>query len=93
MKAQLNGTTVAESETTERVEGNHYFPPESLVNTHFEPSDRTTHCGWKGTANYFHLVVEGKRFENAAWVYKEPLPKAENIRDHVAFYPVVSVSE
>lgn len=90
--AKIGDTTIAESETTERVEGNHYFPPGSVNRATLEPSDHHTHCGWKGEASYYHVVVDGKRYENAAWYYPEPYEKASNIKDHVAFYPVVKVS-
>lgn len=90
-RAVWNGTVVAESDHTEYLEGNHYFPRESIVSAHFEPSARTTVCGWKGTANYFHLVVDGERNENAAWVYEETKPAAKAIEGHIAFYGSVQV--
>ncbi len=90
-KAVFNGTVVAESDAVETVEGNIYFPPEAMVSEFFTPTDRTTVCGWKGTANYFSLLVGGQTAENAAWTYHDPKPAASNIKDYVAFYPVVTV--
>ena len=85
MKAVWNGQTLAEAEETVVVEGNHYFPPESIRPEFFEDIETTTICGWKGTANYFHLAVEGERNEDAAWTYREPREKAVQIKHHVAF--------
>ncbi len=82
----LNGVTLAESEHTEIVEGNHYFPPGSVNMDLFRESETTTHCPWKGDAGYLSVEVGGKRVEDAAWFYPDPKEAAENIRDHVAFY-------
>ena len=90
-RAIWNNAVVAESENCEEVEGNLYFPAASLNRHFFEPSARTTVCGWKGTAGYFDLVVDGKRNEAAAWVYRDPKPAAANIRDMVAFWNGVTV--
>lgn len=90
-KAIWNLTTLAESAQTEQIEGNHYFPPESVKREFFEPSSHTTVCPWKGTARYYHLVVGGKKNENAAWYYPEPSTAAANIKDHVAFWKGVEV--
>ena len=89
--ATWNGVVIAESDETVIVEGNHYFPPASINNEYFEEVDRTTICPWKGTASYYDLVVAGERNTAAAWTYPSPKPAAEEIRDHVAFYPSVSV--
>lgn len=86
-KAVLNGVALAESENTEVVEGNHYFPPDSVNRNHFEESATRTHCPWKGEASYYGLNVNGTTVENGAWYYPEPKDAASNIRDHVAFYP------
>ncbi len=86
MKAIWNDEVIAESEHTESVEGNAYFPPQGLKQEYFEPSEHTSVCGWKGTAKYYHVVVDGERNENAAWYYPDPRPAAENIKDHVAFW-------
>ena len=90
-RAIFNGTVIAESDTCEVVEGNIYFPPESMKNGHFRPTDHTTFCGWKGTANYYSGEAGGESAENAAWTYRDPKPKAANIKDFVAFYPIVTV--
>ena len=91
-KAIWNGQVIAESDSTEVVEGNHYFPADAINKEHFEESSHTSVCGWKGTANYFHVVVDGKRNENAAWYYAEPKPEAQNIAGYVAFWKGVEVS-
>jgi uncharacterized protein (DUF427 family) len=93
MKAIWNDTVLAESDDTEVVEGNHYFPPESIDKDFFEASDHTSVCPWKGTASYFSLVVDGERNENAAWTYPNPKDAASEIKDHVAFWNGVEVVE
>jgi len=74
------------------VESNHYFPMSSVSIDVLEPTDRSTHCPWKGDASYYDVVVEGKRAENAAWCYAEPKEGAGHIEGHIAFYPVVTVT-
>lgn len=91
-KAIWNGAVLAESDQTEVVEGNHYFPPDSLNQEFFRPSDATTVCGWKGTARYYDVVVEDKVNAQAAWYYAEPKQAAENIKGYVAFWKGVEVS-
>ena len=92
-KAIWNGQVIAESDSTEVVEGNHYFPADAIHRQHFETSDQTSVCGWKGTANYYHVVVDGARNENAAWYYSEPKPEARNIAGFVAFWKGVEVTD
>lgn len=92
MKAVLNGTVLAESNDTVVVEGNHYFPPSSIKTEFFGTSDHTTHCPWKGDSSYYDITVDGTTHSNAAWYYSEPKEKAAEIKDHVAFYGVVTVS-
>ncbi len=92
MKASWNGTTIAESENTVVVDGNHYFPQDSLNMDYFQPSTHTTVCGWKGTASYFDVVVDGQTNQQAAWCYVEPKPEAANIKGHVAFWKGVEVA-
>ena len=92
MKAVLNGTVLAESDDTVVVEGNHYFPPSSVKSEFFTPTDRSTHCPWKGDASYYDITVAGATESNAAWYYPAPLEKATEIKDHVAFYSAVAVS-
>ena len=90
-KAVWNGTVLAESDRTEQVEGNHYFPPDSLKTEHLTPSDTTTTCPWKGTAKYYTVEAGGATNPDAAWYYPEPKERAENIRGHVAFWKGVVV--
>lgn len=92
MKAIWNGTVIAESDATKLVEGNHYFPADSVHSEFLQKSDATTSCGWKGLANYFDLVVDGKTNEQAAWHYADPKPQAAKIRNHIAFWKGVEVS-
>ena len=72
MKAAWNGTIVADSDATRVVEGNHYFPPNSLKRQYFQDSKTTTVCPWKGTASYYTIEVGGSRNEDAAWHYPTP---------------------
>lgn len=92
-KATWNGVTVAESDVTVRVEGNHYFPPEALKREYFEPSQTTSVCGWKGTAHYYTLSVNGQQNVDAAWYYPAPKSDAANIQGHVAFWKGVTVED
>lgn len=85
MQALWNGSVVAESERTVVVEGNHYFPPDSVDRGLLKPSETTTVCPWKGTASYYDVVVGDERSDAAAWFYPEPKEEASEIRDHVAF--------
>lgn len=90
-KAIWNGTVVAESDRTEVVEGNHYFPPQSIHKQYFQDSAKTTVCGWKGTAHYYTLEVDGQKNEDAAWYYPEAKSDAKNIEGYVAFWRGVEV--
>jgi uncharacterized protein (DUF427 family) len=92
MKAEWNGVIIAESEETVVVEGNHYFPRSSLREEHFEASEKTSGCPWKGTANYYHVVVAGQKNPDAAWYYPEPKEAAAQIKGRVAFWRGVSVT-
>jgi uncharacterized protein (DUF427 family) len=91
MKAVWKGTVIAESQDTVVVEGNHYFPLESVNAAFLEPSSHTSVCGWKGTANYYSLKVDDERNVNAAWYYAEPKDAASRIKGRVAFWKGVSV--
>lgn len=93
MKAIWNDTVLAESDDTKVVEGNHYFPPSSLHREHFEESAHQTTCPWKGEASYYDIVIHGDRNANAAWYYPEPKEAAQQIKDHVAFWNGVEVTE
>ena len=84
---------MAESEETVVVEGNHYFPPAGITKELYQDREMTTHCGWKGTANYYSLVVDGETNEDAAWTYREPLEKAAEIKDYVAFWKGVEIGD
>jgi uncharacterized protein (DUF427 family) len=90
-RALLNGVVIAESHDTVIVEGNHYFPPESVRGEFFTPSDKTTVCGWKGTANYYDVEVGDTVSRAAAWYYATPKEAAAEIKDHVAFWRDVEV--
>jgi uncharacterized protein (DUF427 family) len=90
-KAVWNGAVLAESDQTHVVEGNHYFPPESVNREYFKSSDTHTVCGWKGTASYHTIAVDGAENKDAAWFYPEPKDEAKQIRDHVAFWHGVEV--
>ena len=92
MKAVLNGTVLAESDATVVVEGNHYFPLESVNLELFTQTNHSTHCPWKGDSSYSDITVNGETKSNAAWYYPAPKEKAAEIKDHVAFYGVVTVS-
>lgn len=89
--ATVNGVVIAESDTTVVVEGNHYFPAESIRCEYYTETDHHTVCGWKGTASYYDVTVKGETLSNVAWFYPEPLEAAANITNHVAFYPRVDV--
>jgi uncharacterized protein (DUF427 family) len=91
-KATWNGIVLAESDATVVVEGNHYFPRNSVRQDALQPSSTTTVCGWKGTASYHDIVVDGQTNKDAAWYYPYPKPEAANIKDHVAFWKGVEVS-
>ncbi|MGB7979316.1 MAG: DUF427 domain-containing protein [Candidatus Nanopelagicales bacterium] len=91
MRAVWNGAVLAESDHTVVVEGNHYFPPESVHRTHLTESSKRTSCPWKGEAAYFTVTVDGQTNPDAAWTYPQPKPAADEIRDHVAFWRGVTV--
>jgi uncharacterized protein (DUF427 family) len=92
-KATWNGAVIAEAGADEVriVEGNIYFPRHALHQEFLQPSSTTTQCPWKGTANYFDVVVNGERNAAAAWVYRNPSEAAQEIAEHVAFWHGVEV--
>ena len=90
-KAVWNGAVLAESANTEVVEGNHYFPPESVHRQYFRESPTHTVCPWKGTASYYDVVVNGQTNKQAAWYYPTPKDAAKNIAGYVAFWKGVQV--
>ncbi len=91
MKAIWNNATIAESDKTIVIEGNHYFPPDSISKEHFQSSNKHTTCPWKGEASYYNVVVNGEVNQDAAWFYPEPKPAAAEIKDYVAFWRGVKV--
>lgn len=90
-KATWNGVTLAESDKTIVVEGNHYFPPDAVKRELFQPSDTHTICSWKGEASYYTVAVDGKTNKDAAWFYRSPKEAAAQIKDYVAFWHGVKV--
>jgi len=93
MKAVWNNQLIAQSDETIVVEGNHYFPAESIDASFFKTSTHSSYCFWKGTASYYNIVVGDQLNENAAWYYPTPKSKAEKIKGYVAFWKGVVVSE
>jgi len=91
MKAVWNGATIAESPDTVVVEGNHYFPPESVRAEYVRQSDTHTTCPWKGIASYKTIEVDGECNSDAAWYYPETKQAAEEIRGRYAFWHGVVV--
>ena len=92
-KAVWKDTVLAESSNTELVEGNQYFPPESVIKEYLTETDYRTICPWKGEARYYTIEVDGEKNENAAWFYPEPKVKARHITGYVAFWKGVTVEE
>ena len=90
-KATWENTVIAESNQTVEVEGNQYFPPDSVRAEYFRSSDTHTVCPWKGTASYRNVEVNGETNADAAWYYPEPKPAASQIKDYVAFWKGVRV--
>jgi uncharacterized protein (DUF427 family) len=93
MKAIWNGQTIAESDDTVVVENNHYFPKESVRADYLANSQTHSSCPWKGLASYYSLTVDGKTNTDAAWYYPEPKPAASEIKDRVAFWKGVQVTQ
>ncbi|HAK59244.1 MAG TPA: hypothetical protein DCO77_02525 [Nitrospiraceae bacterium] len=93
MKARWHEVILAESEGTVVVEGNHYFPPQSVVREYIRESATRSLCPWKGQAHYYDIVVDGDVNKDAAWSYPDPKEAARNIKDHVAFWKGVAIEE
>ena len=93
MKAIWNQQVIAESDDTVVVEGNYYFPPDSVKREFLQDSATTSVCPWKGTANYHTLKVDGQSNPDAAWYYAEPKPAADQVRGRIAFWKGVQISE
>lgn len=90
-KAIWNGTVIAESNKCEVVEGNQYFPPDTITRQYFKPSNTHTTCPWKGEASYYDIEVNGQVNKDAAWYYPSPKDAAKNIASYVAFWKGVKV--
>jgi uncharacterized protein (DUF427 family) len=91
MKATWNNAILADSDNTVVVEGNHYFPADSINKQHFRENSGHTTCPWKGEASYYDLVVGEEVNAGAAWYYPDPKDAAKQIKDHVAFWKGVKV--
>jgi uncharacterized protein (DUF427 family) len=93
MKAIWNNEVIAESNDTIVVENNHYFPKDSVNAEYLAASPTHTTCPWKGLASYYSLTVDGKQNTDAAWFYPEPKEAAANIKDYVAFWKGVQITQ
>ena len=94
VKAEWNGVVLADSDATVVVEENHYFPKDSVDWSHLSDPTRThTICPWKGEASYYDVVANGETNSDAAWFYPEPKEAAHEIKDHVAFWKGVTLTE
>lgn len=91
MKAMWNDKVIAESQDTIVVEGNHYFPPDSVKMDYLKKNDHHTTCSWKGMAHYYDLMIGGQTISSAAWYYPEPKEAAAHIKDYIAFWKGVEV--
>ena len=92
MRATWNGSVIAESDDTVVVEGNHYFPVESVHSDLLRSSEHSTFCPWKGNASYYSIEVDGEVNRDAAWFYERPYAPAAKIRGRVAFWRGVEIS-
>ena len=90
-RATWNGAVIAESDRCEVVEGNQYFPAAAVKREFLRNSDTHSVCGWKGTASYYDVVVNGETNKDAAWYYPDPKSAAANIKGHIAFWKSVKV--
>ncbi len=90
-KATWNGTVLAESDSFEMVEGNHYFPPDSVKREYLQESENHSTCPWKGLASYYDIVVGDEVNKDAAWYYPQPKEGATQLKDYVAFWKGVEV--
>ena len=92
MQAIWNGKVIAKSDDTVVVEGNHYFPASAVDRDYLAQSSKTSVCPWKGTANYYSLMVDGETNADAAWYYPDPKPAAAEIQGRIAFWRGVQVT-
>ena len=90
-KAIWNGVVIAESEKTVKLEGNHYFPENTVNKSYLKKSEYSSVCPWKGTASYYNIEVDGQINADAAWSYRNPSPDAKQIEGHIAFWKGVEV--
>ena len=90
-KAIWNGTVLAQSDDTIIIDGNHYFPPQSVDKQYFQETSTHTSCPWKGTANYYDIEVNGQINRDAAWFYPNAKEKAKHFEDYVAFWRGVQI--
>jgi uncharacterized protein (DUF427 family) len=93
VKAIWNGVTIAESDRTILIEGNHYFPPESVHMEYLTPTESASECPWKGHCTYFTIHVNGAINIDAAWTYPDPRPAAKEIAGYIAFWKGVLIEE
>lgn len=93
VKAIWKNKTIAETENYEIVEGNYYFPPDSINKEFLKESDLHTTCPIKGVASYYDVVVDGEVNKDAAWYYPDPKPVAKNIKDYIAFWKGVEIKK
>lgn len=93
MKVMWKNLILAESNDTVVVEGNHYFPPDSIKKQYFKKSETHTTCPWKGLASYYHIDVDGEINKDAAWYYSDPKDAAKNIKNYIAFWKGVEVKK
>jgi uncharacterized protein (DUF427 family) len=93
IKAMWNNVVIAESDKCIEVEGNQYFPPDSVNKAYFRDSKTKSTCPWKGEAQYYDIVADGKENKDAAWFYPEPKKEAKNIKGYIAFWHGVQIVE
>jgi uncharacterized protein (DUF427 family) len=92
-KAIWNGMVIAESDDTEVVEGDHYFPADSVKQEFLKRSNTTSICPWKGTASYYHINVDGRVNSDAAFYYPDPKKAARHIKNRIAFWKGIQIDE
>jgi uncharacterized protein (DUF427 family) len=85
--------TIADSDKYEIVEGNYYFPPDSVKKDYLKKSDTHTNCPWKGLASYYDIEIDGNINKDAAWYYHNPKPAANKIKDYIAFWKGVEIKK
>jgi len=91
VRAKFNGVVLAESEKTQVVDGNHYFPPETVNSEYFQETSTHTTCPWKGLASYYTINVNGESLKDAAWTYPAAKDAAKAIENYVAFYKMKGI--